>query len=215
MNESAVIARLEIKAPGCYGHASVFKHASIICKACPSFSACEGVVAVKLKTISKRVDIGDFVKRHDNASMKAGIPIVFETNGVLNAKKPIKRQQPVKIVKREMTEEELAILASLPKKVVAIGKQLIDAHLNKTALGSLLRGVNPFPYEGKKFLNIASSMLIDGGFTRGDLKSVYMTQGMSDGTAAAHVSMAIAVFTAFSIASEVERVFKLNEGGHQ
>lgn len=157
MNESVVIARPEIKAPGCYGHASVFKHTSVICKACPSFGTCEQVVAVKLKSIAKRVDIGDFVRRHDNESTKAGIPLVLDTQHNLDAKKPIKRKQPVKIVKRDLTDSELDILAKLPKKVVAIGKQLIDSHLDKTALGSLLKGINPFPYDGKRFLHIASA----------------------------------------------------------
>lgn len=215
MNETLVLARPEIKAPGCYGHASVFKHTSPICKACPSFGACEGVVAVKLKSISKRVNIGDFVKRHDNESMKAGIPLVHEAQDTLDARKQIKRQQPVKIVKRELTDKEQEILAILPKKVIAIGKQLIDAHLDKTALSSLLKGSNPFPYNGKRFLHIACNMLMEGGFTRGELKKAYMTNGMSDGTAAAHVSMAVALFNAFSIASETEKVFKLNRGTNQ
>lgn len=207
-----VINRAEITAPGCYGHASSFSHTSKTCGVCPAFSTCEVKVAEKLKSMSKKVDLTDFIIRHDSASLLAGIPIVHETDVQIDSKKPIKRTQPVKKVNRVYTADEEAIMKSLPKKVVVFGKQLIDSGLDKIALKTLLGGSNPFPYDGKRFLHLASKLLLNDGFTRQELKALYMTNGMSDGTAASHVSMAVALFKAFKITVETGNKITLNKG---
>jgi hypothetical protein len=207
-----VIERAKISAPGCYGAISCFKHTSDTCKVCPHFGDCEVKVAEKLKSMAKKVDLSDFIIRHDSASMLAGIPIVHESNVKIETKKPIKRTQPVKKVARIYTDEEKGILESLPVKVAVIGKQVIDSGLSRIALKELLGGSNPFPYDGKRFLHLACKLLLVNGFTRQELKALYLENGMSSGTAASHVSMAVALFKAFGIAVENSNKITLNKG---
>jgi hypothetical protein len=206
------VSRPAIGVPGCFGFPTCFKHTSDTCLACPAFATCEVKVAEKMKSMSKKMDLKDFIIRHESASIKAGIPLVASSNVELDINRPIKRKQPVAIVKRAYTKAEEVLLESLPKKVVAFGKQLIDSGLAVTARETLLGGSNPFPYDGKRFLHLACTMLLSDGFTRQELKALYMTNGMSDGTAASHVSMALALFKTFGIAVETGNKIILNKG---
>lgn len=208
-----VITRENIGAPGCFGSPSTFKRTSEICRVCPAIETCGEKAAEKLKSLSKVGNISDFIIRHDSAAAQLGGKLVHESDDVeVEVKKPLKRTQPVAMAKRAYTDVELAIVSSLPKKVVAMGKQFINTGLSATAHKALLGGSNPFPYDGKRFLHLASKLLLSDGFTRQELKALYMEHGMSDGTAASHVSMAIALFKAFKIAVETENKIIINKG---
>lgn len=208
-----VITRESINAPGCYASPSTFNRTSEICKVCPAIESCGERAAEKLKSLSKVGNISDFILRHDSAAIELGGKLVHQSEDIqLEVKKPVKRTQPVAMVKRAYTENEQAIIDSLPKKVVAMGKQFINTGLSSSAHKSLLGGSNPFPYDGKRFLHLASKLLLSDGFTRQGLKALYMAHGMGDATAASHVSMAIALLKAFKIVVETENKIIINKG---
>lgn len=213
------LARPAVTTPGCFGYPSTFKHTSPICSKCSSKAACADKVSEKLNAIAKKVDISDFVARHDNESGLA--PLLTKESVIqLDAKKPVKRIQPVSVVKRTFSEQEELLIASLPKKVAVIARQIMQDGVDKTAIRELIKGVNPFAFNGKRFLHLACKLLLDDGFTRKQLMTLYMektseTKGMTKDTAASHVTMALSMFKAFKMVVESNGVFKINKGENQ
>lgn len=84
---------------------------------------------------------------------------------------------------------ELIDVDSLPKKAKPIAVKLIKSI---EEIKSLMNEEKPVVLK-PLFMQVALNRL-RGGFTKRELKEIYMTRfGWSDGTAAAHVSMAIAI----------------------
>lgn len=195
---------ITVHAPGCYSHASVFRHNNPICKACPAFVDCSNAVEAKLKAFSQKVDVSDHVTRHGNGKLEMGImnELVIEP-AVINLPDVPVRKQVVAKVKKVFSQEELSFLELLPKKVQMEARKLMERDEASRMLPCMLKGENPFPFEGRRFLHVACNMVIKGGFTKTSLRQEYMTQlGWSKETAFSHVSIIVGLFKAFNLITE-------------
>jgi hypothetical protein len=201
-----------ISAPGCFGHASIFKHESKICGACDSFDVCESVVGERLQSFSAKANLADFIARHDNGNIARGATArVSSTNSVDS--KNVERKQPVSRVRRVFTEVEQNIISSLPKKTQGDVQRIFEQRLDKTMLESITSKVNPFPFKGKRYLHVACELLIrDGGFTKQSLREHYIRRlSWTKQTSFAHVSMVIAIMTKLSVVTPTKEGFKIKE----
>lgn len=188
--------------PGCFGHVSVFNRKSKICEACSLKSACDEEVGKKLISFASQADIADYVKRHG----AAGVPGVTK----ITKTSPARTSKVIRI-KPEYTEEEIRMMESVSSKASAELRKIIDAGTHKAAKKMLQARQNPFPYEGKRFLHVACSMLLETGFTKASLRQHYMQHlGWTKNTAFPHVTIACAVLQALGIAVDDKGMFVLS-----
>ena len=210
MNPS--LASIEIVTPGCFGHASIFKHSNPICKACGGFTQCEEKVAQKLAAFNKRADLTDHVIRHQNGSLESGAKTSKIEAADIDVNVVPERNLPIARVKRVLTEEENKMLESMPVKVRVEAKRLMNYGLLSVVKSNLQAGINPFPFEGKKFLHVACRLLLAGGFTKASLRGEYMTQlGWTESTSFSHVSMALSILQSIDAIMQVKDKFVIKE----
>lgn len=192
-----VAVNIAAENPGCFGFASTYSAKSETCQACACRSGCSKTVGEKLKAYAKRVDVGDYLRRHehhdDEIEGKAAVEITVA---------PERKTKAVQS-KRMFTEREHAMLEGLAVKPRNELRKLIEVGLHKSAHATLQAGQNPFPYEGKRYLHVACAMLLEGGFTKASLRERYMSQlGWSQNTAFPHVAMVCAMFNALGLVEE-------------
>ncbi|WP_342234557.1 hypothetical protein [Inquilinus sp. OTU3971] len=95
----------------------------------------------------------------------------------------------------------------MPTKVIALVQGLGRAGI-KLADG-LRAGVNPCA-ERSAFLRLACAALLQGGFTRSELRQAYVRElDWAEQTAASHVGQVVALITHLGAATEVDGRFQI------
>lgn len=214
----------EQQAPGCFAAASVYGSDSVVCQACPAFSACGEASVKRLQEIRELVDVSDLLKRHAAARQKA-INTQMEMMQALRppartapvapspipvaqpkpVKEPIERKTTVAKVTFEPSPADQAALDAIASKVKVHEQALVLVKGNKfnEMRAMLPKGENPFAVRGPKYLRIACDMLTNGGFTKASLKARLVADlEWTDGTAASHVTIAVMLLYAFGIAAQ-------------
>jgi hypothetical protein len=121
------------------------------------------------------------------------------------------RTTKVERVKVDLSDNDLAVIGTMPKKVQVKMRKLMQLNLDKAARRAITVGDNPFPFIGNGYLHVAFDMLTHGGFTRATLRQVYMQRlGWTEGTAFPHVSAVVWLFPAMKIAVEEAGLFVPN-----
>lgn len=202
---------LNQKAPGCYGAASVYSSDSSVCRGCVAYETCGSTSLATLESIRATVDVRDLLKRHAAARAKAE-PAPVAPQPIEKrpppaqprlANRQIERKTPQEKVTFELTTE----MSSTIERIAAQNKKAADQATTLCKMGRindmramLPKRVNPFAESGPSFLRVVCDHLINGGFTRAELR-VAMAQALAwtEETAASHISMAIAILGAFRI----------------
>lgn len=201
------------QAPGCFGAASVFAHDSEVCNRCESFGACSGESLKTLESIKGIINVDDLMKRHAAAKRKANEALVKRDAersaamppGNIQAAvqtAPVERKTQVLKVEFELNEDEKAVVAKLPKKASSIAISLLKGGMFDQLRNGLARGENPFTSSQRwpAYLRTAAQALIEGGFTRADLKARFMAEfDWQDTTAGPHVSLVLALLMSFKV----------------
>lgn len=200
-------------APGCFGAASVFAHDSEVCARCESFSDCSGAAMKTLESIKGIINVDDLMKRHAAAKRKANENLAKRDTeqdaaappGNIQAgvqTTPVERKTQVQKVEFELTEDEQAVVAKLPKKASSIAISLLKGGMLDQLREGLSKGENPFTSSQRwpAYLRTAAQALIEGGFTRADLKARFMAEfDWQDTTAGPHVSLVLALLMSFKV----------------
>lgn len=214
-----------IHAPGCFAAASVFSHDSNICKACSAFAPCSEASVETLKRIQGLVNVEDLLKKHSVAKAKyqALGQVKFDAVPPANkfaeaAKIAIESREqpkmPVEPVERHTEKVKVMveidattndIIAKLPVKPRDLAVTLCKRGTLDTMRGDLSAGRNPFATSKPEFMRVVCDALLNGGFTKPQLKKLFMEKlKWGDGTAGSHVAIACALITAFGIVQENE-----------
>lgn len=212
---------VKARAPGCFGAASVYAQDSTVCKGCVAFVLCGEASTQTLENIRSVIDVSDILARHAKARQKAQAS--SENNrqaGVSNvaAAQPapvgpaVERKTPLSRVVFELSEDQTCIIARIAsskcrEQAIVLCKQ----NRIEPARAEMHQGINPFAESGPRYLRVACALLMGGGFTRAALKTALMTElAWKDTTAASHVAITCALFTAFDIAIETKGAFTLS-----
>jgi hypothetical protein len=172
-------------APGCYGIGIASMRSNSVCRNCPAKTGCSESAIDSLQTVSKTVDVSDYLALHKVTSE--------HTNPTIERYFPSK-----KINLRKVDKIELKFLMTLPVKVRKVVNTLIKRNLD---LSKCLRdNRNPFLKVTPKYLAPAFDLLLKNQhFTKGHLKAVYSDSGWSAGTIRSAVAGSIGVFQAMNL----------------
>ena len=198
------------QAPGCFGSPSCHSQDSRVCQQCPAFNECGGEVLNTLERIKGIVNISDLLHQHRAAQAKARQERKSPVKDEGEPQKPprpmpkvVERTSKVEKITYEIDEKTQSLIGSLPVKAQSFATQLCKTGLIKRIKKDLSAGINPLSKTGPKFLSVAITELIDGGFTRSELRAKFITEfNWTDSTSASHVSLVIKLLVMFEIAVE-------------
>lgn len=181
-----MLSQAEMPKPGCYGSPLCHHPAQAPCSQCPFRAAC-GPLAERVGVALRR---------------KYGIEPLLRVGSHRTARAVTQPAAPV------LTPAPACAPTSPSPPGGNIKVQEIVRRLKQRSI-DLQRAVamrtNPFATTPPVYLRVALDKLFDGGFTRAELKAHLVdTQGWTDGTANAHVSIVVGLLFAAGAASEHE-----------
>lgn len=203
------VAHQQLKAPGCFGAASVYSRDSKVCGQCPAFEACGEASLATLQAIRDRIDVRDLLKRHEAA--KAAVearkpePVVEQAQPVPAApkvSKPIERTTKAIKVTFEVNPDTQALVLKIGNgKAKDLALTLCKAGVLPTLKAELAAGRNPFDAMTQfRHVGIACRLLLAGGFTLAELKAQLMSElKWSAGTAGSQRAQVMAILEAFDV----------------
>lgn len=208
---------VEKMAPGCFAAASVYSMDSAVCQACCAFKECGDASLATLQAIRNTIDVRDLLNRHSAARQKAAVSRPIRTEPIEKSPVPvaqpklnkqIERKTPMERVKFAITPDVQAIIARIEatnKKAADQAAVLCKMNRINDMRSTLPKRINPFAAGGPSYLRVTCDALLNGGFTRASLKQKLVQElSWTEGTAASHVTMAIAVLGAFRIIGKAE-----------
>ena len=208
--------------PGCFAAATVYAQDSDVCKKCLSYCQCGPEAMQTLNRIKAVVNVDDLIAKHRKARAVSQDKIAARDKAAADAappgpidtpapSKPVARATPVEKVEFDVSEKHARIIAELPVKAQSFALTLCKTGLIHRIRKDVGDGRNPLSKTGPKWLSVALTMLINGGFTRAELKAALIEEmKWGDGTAASHSSVATKLLTSFEIAQEASERFTLS-----
>ena len=212
------------QAPGCFGAASTYSGDSDVCKACVAFSQCGEASLATLQRIKNKINVTDILATHEKmrlsklrASVKvmppaqpAEAPPISQPRAITSE---VARKTNVVTVKFDVSEVDREIIISMTNKNAKLTavNMCIKNSFNRLKF-NLPKGINPMQQNEPKFIKLAATMIIEGGFSFTTLRERMVKEfGWSIGTAETHASIASQVFTKFGIAiKEEDGIYVLN-----
>lgn len=176
--------REEPQAPGCFGMGACFDPTTETCASCDYAARCQPIAYRSLKVIHKEVPVPELIRLH-NPFLPPEERIVKSFAG-----------SGSKRSKFSLSPEQQRMLEAMPSKPRKITKRLFEDGVDVAS--DLARGINPFESEPPKLLRAPVRLLLQGGFSKRELKEEYLREspGMSDGTAKSNVSIAVNILSA-------------------
>jgi hypothetical protein len=204
------------QSPGCFGSPSCFASDSDFCKACVGYDDCGEESFKTLNRIKDVINVEDLFRKHTIAMAKAKEDRLNAEKALRPSKTPrktptkIERKTKVEKVELVLDEKTAELIDALPVKLKPYAINLHKNGLIDRIKKDLVRNVNPLALSKSSpaFLSLAIDALIKGGFTKAELKSIYMQErGWTESTAGSHVSLVVSLFVAFDIAVERNQKF--------
>lgn len=181
-----------MKLRGCHGDPSVFSFGSQVCAGCNAFASCRTATRTMLETIDAPAAVY-LLREHDKfeAIARGSKDTTSATIGMMGGKKTL-------------SDDEEAVALSLPVKVQSQYRRLVLEGYPAIMRGALANRTNPFKREGYLYLHVAFAALIEGGFTKKELRERYMTElGWKEGTAFSAVSIVWHLFQAVGVGKQM------------
>ncbi len=180
--------------PGCFGSALAYCVDAIECKTCAFTNDCEVQATVRRAKLIELLGAGSVARSAPSRRRAAVRP--ERTEPATPAPAPPVASDPAE-----------PAAGPLPTKVIALVQGLGRAGI-KLADG-LRAGVNPCA-ERSAFLRLACAALLQGGFTRSELRQAYVRElDWAEQTAASHVGQVVALITHLGAATEVDGRFQI------
>ena len=159
---------------GCFGMPSTYNAASIICQRCPFFVPCG----------------------------KSAQAILAALRGGITADRMLESLTPPRVV-LQPTQSHITRIHAAPIKVQPRLERLLNDGFDQKAAEAFANGRNPFPLSGSKQMHQAGQMLLQGGFTRHQLRDWCIeTMGWSKASAASQVSNDVALLRSLALVEE-------------
>lgn len=200
--------------PACFAAATVFSNDSDTCKGCRAFMECAQASIETLRAIRHLIDVDDLMIRHKKARNVSQAAIkkadaeaaAAMPPGNVEQKMPIEpvvRATKVERVKFEICASDEAVIATMPGKAQKYGVSLIESGAAKRCRQAVGQGDAALLPSDPQWFSIALTALIGGGFERASLRASFVTAfGWSEATAAAYVSLSLALIPLVATAKE-------------
>ncbi len=165
--------------PGCFGIAVVHMK-NETCKQCPALTRCRYRAMKTLLELD--MDVSDLTKHYTDLGIKPS-----------KGSKTSQREGRKVTGKVVITPDQKRLIDAMPVKPARIATALMGRGIDIKA--SLLCGENPFSKNTPAFLRVPCAMLIDGGFTKAELKEALLDQfpAWNERTAEGQLSVAFAL----------------------
>lgn len=190
----------------CFGAATVFSADSEVCRQCQDYSACSEQSIETLREIRQIINVEDILARHMLARKKSQDAIKKRDNETASKAppgnsmtqplpaEPVERHTEMVRVKFEQSEADKAFIAKLAVKARPYAVKIIEEGAAEQCIEAVkTRNPDALPVKPEWFV-IAVQRLLQGGFTRAQLRLAYIeTFGWKEETAAPYVSLTIAL----------------------
>jgi len=182
------------QAPLCYGLAAAYSLKSEICKGCSWRESCGERAGAMMKRLRSGLA--------DAATASVSETVVEECPG----KTPPIALERVRVVSATSTASETTSVPStsneLPKNARKLLERLARGGIDLQA--QLDAGVNPFDEKGPEFLRVVFALIQTGPFSRRSFRDAFvLTGGVTEGTAASHVSFTVPALIHLGVIEEV------------
>lgn len=210
-----------IGAPACFAAASVFSQDSTICQGCSAFADCSAASLETLMAIKSIINVDDLLKRHAVARKAAMIAKQAIDEAAAAEMPPGNLERPVEVrpverktqvvpIKFDVSPDENVVLARMPVKPREIALRMLKANDVEGIRLALTEKRNYYAERGPSFLRVAMTMLLNGGFSKLTLRKTFEAElSWTEGTAASHVGIAVAILVGFKFAQEKSSQFTL------
>lgn len=191
-------------APACFAAASVFSRDSEICRGCAFYESCADASLETLRAIQQCVDVTDLLKRHSNLRKREVKPAQKDDTSAAPMMGAVERKTTVERVTMTVEQADEEVLACIkskkPKEIVLrMAKSGALQHLRE----GIAEGRNGLSKTGPSFMREAVDLLLNGGFTKAQLRDVLMQRlQWTENTAASHVSIAVAILKSLKLVRE-------------
>lgn len=199
-------------APACFGSISCFARDSEHCRQCAAYAACEVQSGETLEAIKSIVNVDDLIRKHQMARLKEKSKAEKARYDMNKAKAvsyappqpkmPEVAQRATKVEKvvLEVSAEDQAMVEKLPVKAQPIALSWLKTGVIHQIREGLKENKNAMAGKKPQWLDKLVDGLIQGGFTKGELKNRFMTElEWTEGTAASHVSLGLALLLCFRV----------------
>lgn len=200
-----------VDAPACFAAATVFSRDSEICRGCSAFEECAGASLETLQRIQQIVDVSDLLKRHAIVRKREVKPVEKDDVTVGTPISAVQRKTNVERVTMTIKEADEQVLACIQsKKPKEIVLQMAKSGSLDLMREGLKKGENGLAKTGPSFMREAVYALLDGGFTKLQLRDLFVNRlNWTENTAASHVSIAVAILKSFKLVREESGRFVL------
>ena len=202
-------------APACFGSVSCFAKDSKCCMACVAFESCEKKSFETLAQIRNIVNVEDLVRQHMKARVETKEKrernrqeMNIGRQEVQYGVKPelpqiVERATKVEKVVFEVGEDQEMLIAKMPVKAQPFALNLLKSGMIHDIKEGLAKHKNAIACKKPVWFVKTVQLLVDGGFTKAELKVHLMRElGWTDGSAAGHVSLGIVILTSFGLAAQ-------------
>lgn len=186
--------------PGCFGMAIAHRN-NPTCQRCPHMDECRGSALETLKAIHVDMDVSDLLKHY--ADIDDGDNEQVGGSEERTAARNTQRVEPAPAQESQ--------IAAMSKKAQRLARALINKGVDTTRL--MLNGTNPFWETGHRYLAITADMLMEGGFTKKDLKMTLMAKNptWTERTAEGQLSLAFSYFNGLGLVANDRGRFVLKK----
>lgn len=200
-------------APACFGSISCFSSDSEHCKKCVAFTTCEARSIETLHSIKSIVNVDDLLRKHRlarlkekekrekaRAEMNKAKEVTYAPPQPKMPQQTVERATKVEKVVLEVTAEDQAMVERLPVKAQPIALSWLKNGVIHEIREGLRENKNAMADKKPVWLDKLVDGLLKGGFTKTELRDRFMNElGWSEGTAASHVSLGLALLFCFKI----------------
>jgi hypothetical protein len=184
---------------GCFG--MVIAHrTNPTCQECPHMDSCREKALDTAKQIHEVMDVSDLLKHFADIDHAE-----HGTGGDVNRESARNSQRVTP------TDDQERQINTMSKKAQTIARTLIANGID--AKRQILSGVNPFVETGQRYLEVACSMLMQGGFTKKELKHALLSRHghWTERTAEGQLSVAFSLLNGMGLVTQKGGKFAIME----
>lgn len=199
-----------MREPACFGIPSIFSFKSEVCQACSNTSKCQVSAHSALLALKNLPIVTDILNEHNNFAYATALKR-FPSPARVQITKPTPTQRKDVKPRYALTEEQLEVLESQPKKVKAFLTKIWSLGEEKGMLDLAKSGINPFNENKNRPYHLAYEKLTQGKLSRLQLSTAIMDElGWSYASAYSQVSMIWRVLPCLNLAHVNQAFMTIN-----
>lgn len=198
----------EMATPGCFGSILSYQDGANSCSTCNHETNCR---TLREKTLAElRADLG----LNPSVIDKARLDVLKKGSALQESANEGRYRRQRKMSELTPEQEQLLADESIPKKARTQLRRIFESGLSEHTIRQSLAGrINPFINRSPRFMEIATTSMIESrAFSSGSLKVHMMrSTAMSEGSARSHINIALGIYSALGVIEKTADGFRLKE----